>query len=608
MGSGANLKPSNLPGRIFLIIAIMVMAINLNLQSAVQINWAQKYSELEKRIRPNLDEPKGYPPRLEPYFKWLDIKAKDRDEVKKLMEQAFDAAHGQTEWAEKFQELLKTAQRSGENTAWDACFKFLRIKNDDTWQSVLFKARELGRLIYQKAAETKFDAVYIREEWVRCLIRYALHDVEVGKMGLYQGRLQVFAQYDEEGYLAIPKRDFDVNCERRVEFVMQEKGEAWMEADRGLAWVDDIRQECEWWNFGADYADATHLMTEFLKDVLCHHPHDQSHKWFINLAIKYRLDEAKEFAEGFYGRLYGQVWVEDAEGRRPASGAQVTVTDPKDGTTWQATADNKGKYEIKKALLHKTCSPFQIQADFQGSVEDDIYQGHLEKPEKNAELNKDLVIHLDYWEGTITHHWSVHSEKGESFATTVLFPGGKYSGNQSWRLKVKLKKDRGNENVQVYSLVQATLETVEQKILAKLMDLKKGEQSLEFDYQDNAFLPYRVLSPQECELELAVNLKNKTYTLSGFLKANNIPRISSADLKMNQAPADYRERDTSQSTIKIEQEFDLAGNLQANQAPMIKGGKDLMAEVPPDFQKFLKDLSGQIKSDLVWQFSHRSKK
>lgn len=592
----------------FRIVILIILTAVSALPLMSQTNWARKYSELEKRILPNLDEPRGYPPRLEPYLQWMERKARDRDEVKQLMKEAFDAARGNPEWAEKFQSLLKIARVSGENTAWDACFKFLRIKNGDSWQNTLDKVRNYGRIIFEKAAETGFDPGHVRDQWVKCLIRYSIHDVEVGAMSLYRGRLQVFAEYDEEGYMVIPKRDFNVNCERRINFILQEKGEAYMEADRGLAWVDDIREECRWWNFGADFADATLMMIEFFKEVLCKHPHDQSHKWFINLAKQYRLDEAREFAEGFYGRLYGTVWVEESEGRRPAGGAVITVTDPKDGTTWKAIADKSGKYEIKNALLHKTCAPFKIQAEHQGSVEQDIYQGNLEKPAKSAELNKDLVIHLDYWEGTITHHWSVKSEKGESFTTTVLFPGGRYAGDLNWRLKIKLKKDRGNENVRVYSLVRAVLETVEAKTLARLMELKKDQQSLELDYMDSAFQTYRELTADECELELAINMKTRTYSLSGFLKVKDIPRISSADLRMNEAPVNHRERDTSQSTIQLNQEFDLSGHFGEGATTIIKGEKDLMSDVPPDFQKFLKDLSGRIKSDLVWQLSHRGKK
>jgi len=68
-----------------------------------------------------MDEPTGSPAELKPYLSWLERKAKDRDEVKKAVEDAFDAVHGNPDWGEKCNQLLRDAQRSGENTARDAC-------------------------------------------------------------------------------------------------------------------------------------------------------------------------------------------------------------------------------------------------------------------------------------------------------------------------------------------------------------------------------------------------------------------------------------------------------------------------------------------------------
>ena len=106
---------------------------------------AARYEELEAGVLPNIDEPKGYPADLEPYFAWMERKATDRDAVEQARDDAFNAAHGSPEWTAQFEALLQAAQPSGEGTAWDACRKFLRIKNDDTWQDTLRKARDHGR-------------------------------------------------------------------------------------------------------------------------------------------------------------------------------------------------------------------------------------------------------------------------------------------------------------------------------------------------------------------------------------------------------------------------------------------------------------------------------
>jgi len=141
------------------------------------------------------------------------------------------------------------------------------------------KAREFGRAIYQKAAETKFDPVHVREQWVRCLIRYAINNVEIAKFGLYEGRESVFAQWYPEGYLVIPKRDFDVNCERRIDFQVVQKGDPKTAADKGLVWLEDIREECGSWRFGLERTDVDRLMVEYFKHCLCFLSKEKSHRW-----------------------------------------------------------------------------------------------------------------------------------------------------------------------------------------------------------------------------------------------------------------------------------------------------------------------------------------
>ncbi|GEM_PF-3025659 len=376
----------------------LILAAQTDSQSG--IDWAKRYNDLRTKIEPNMDEPKGYPGRLEPYLSWLERKAKDRDEVKKAMEDAFDAAHGNPDWGEKFDGLLKVAQRSGENTAWDACFKFLRIKNDDDWITALQKARNFGRIIYQKAAETKFDPLHVRDQWVRCLVRYAINNIEVAKLGLYYGRSSVFAEYDEEGYLVIPKRDFDVNCERRIDFKVLDKGEPLTPLDKGLEWLDDIRKECDFWQFALERTDVNKLMVEYFKDCLCFLPGNKSHNWYLELAKKYRLEEAVEYAEGFYATLKGTVWIEEGDNRKPAPGAAVKVVDPKDGKTWEATTDAEGLYRIRKALLHAhkdskgrpRCPVFKIYATYEGANAEDTFEGTLKEPNLGAEFTKDLII------------------------------------------------------------------------------------------------------------------------------------------------------------------------------------------------------------------------
>jgi hypothetical protein len=454
-------------------------------------DWARRYAELERRVIPNMDEPRGYPSELVEYLKWLDRKAKDRDDVKKAMEDAFDAAHGNPEWGKKFDWLLKEAQRSGENTVWDACFKFLRIKKDDTWQNTLFKASDKGHAIYQKAAETKFDPVFVRDQWARCLIRYAINNIEIAKYGLYDGRERVMAQWDKDGYLVIPKRDFDVNCERRIEFQTLQKGDPQTPADKGLAWVDKIREECDWWRLGRERADATQLMVEYFKDVLCFKPEEKSHKWYLEKAKEYRLDEAEEYAKGFYAKLKGTVWIEDVTGRKPAKGAKVMVIDPKDGTTWKATTDAEGKYQIKDALLHThkgskgelRCPQFQISAELEGDRATDTYEGPLRKPDRSVEFTKDLVIKRTGLSVEINGIVNWRSEDRDSTATI------KSNFLISGTMKMKHQTKKGYS--ETYEIDQMRVSYSHLAQLIKKKPRKDCPESLEFEVKASGSLPIK---------------------------------------------------------------------------------------------------------------------
>jgi hypothetical protein len=100
----------------------------------------------------------------------------------------------------------------------------------------------------------------------------------------------------------------------------------------------------------------------------------------------------------------------------------VTVTDPKDQTTWRATADAEGYYEIERGLLHNhkgkdaedRCPVFGISAEHEGDRVDATYEGPLREPDRSAEHTKDLVIQGgDQWDVTITYKEDVDGEERE---------------------------------------------------------------------------------------------------------------------------------------------------------------------------------------------------
>ena len=60
-------------------------------------------------------------------------------------------------------------------------------KAGDSWPNAVFKSNHYGKPLYTKAKELNFDVAYVREA-VRCLMRFALGDVETGNMPLYCDR------------------------------------------------------------------------------------------------------------------------------------------------------------------------------------------------------------------------------------------------------------------------------------------------------------------------------------------------------------------------------------------------------------------------------------
>ncbi|KUJ95021.1 MAG: hypothetical protein XD41_1983, partial [Desulfonauticus sp. 38_4375] len=111
---------------ILLVFCLCVWSTSLGAQ-----NLEQKYQELKSRIEKNYNEPKGDPGKLEPYLQWMEIKAKDRDEVKSILENIKQNQENKhlKQWEEKFSSLLNLAQGSGETTVNGAVLKFMRIRD-----------------------------------------------------------------------------------------------------------------------------------------------------------------------------------------------------------------------------------------------------------------------------------------------------------------------------------------------------------------------------------------------------------------------------------------------------------------------------------------------
>ncbi|MBN1388382.1 MAG: hypothetical protein JW965_08055 [Bacteroidales bacterium] len=404
---------------LFLILLILTGKFTLSQQA--------EYDRLKAKIEAEDGEPHSdgsVSKDFEEYIHWLGVKAADRDLARDLASKF--SMEGNPYWEERFLNLVELAQDSGESTLWMANYLFLRIKTKtggiagDNWQDAVFKADYYGKRLYQRAAELSFDSDYIRES-VRCLMRFALADVERGGVALYYGReMEHGTQYDSEGNLLMPDMDFDILCLPRSAFHMVSEGEQLAPVDEGLSWVEEIREICEWFEL-YEYNEGTDLMNQFLLDFLCDDKHntDKNLQWYLSLAQKYKLEKSENYILGFYGTLYGKVEVQEGEEVSDAPGAKVQVTD--DTKYLKASADEKGNYVISKAPLNCNCPPLPISAEYQGDRIDSKYQGKLSEPDPESRQKKDLLIPGSGfgWIGTIeleiteTYNCDVEEQTGE---------------------------------------------------------------------------------------------------------------------------------------------------------------------------------------------------
>lgn len=217
---------------------------------------------------------------VQDYVDWLGIKARDRQKATEFAGKAQLA--GNPYWHNRFLDLAAAAQDSGDSTVWTGGSVLMDVetkasgRSGDHWEHAVFKAGPVvGQRLFRAAEANGFDTEVIRD-FARCLMRFANGDIEEGYMGLYYGRKSIFGYIDSEGYTVIPNRDFDITCERRDEFTTIEEGEPMQPADEAMKMVQQIRDNCDFYDLKGEHQDATDLMEQYLKEkeVLCDFPPD----------------------------------------------------------------------------------------------------------------------------------------------------------------------------------------------------------------------------------------------------------------------------------------------------------------------------------------------
>lgn len=591
-----------------------------------QQNWEAEYNRWSKIINERFDEPKEEPKYKDPYIKWMSIKAQDRDAVKKIYEDIKNSQFDNPYWENKFKDLLDKAQQSGDATSTSAAMRGLRSDDAYMWNILIRIVKDDARPLFLMASKCQFVTGPIVEK-AKCMIRMALGDVECSDYGpaLYVDRSAVFARMDGKGLETIPKEDFDVACESRSKFTVTSKGQPspFLTPEKGFEFVDMIRQECSWWGFGNDEQDATNLMEEYYKDVMCKDPSKQppdpkSHKGYHQLAEQYRLNQAIEYNDGFYGTIEGKVELEIGQGRKPAAGAKVKVKAPKaPQEEWSATSDEDGHYEISNVLLHKDCSPFEISAEHQGDRTEKQFSGPLEKPDPSYTHNEDLVIETG-WEGTLETKIAIVGE-APLFAP---FSDAKDQGIELWKIEITFEKVRGNERIQIYKTKSATLDYQANwsAYIEGFTHKYNPDFRIDSKISKKSELVGRKLNSSECDLQLNIDKKKKTYTVEGVLNVQNIAGVSEEELKIehDKLPAlNERRREVEKTSNEVVHWMDdeIKGQFVEDEPILLEGSFKYKAAIEnwPDVKKFLElfqVLAGVKEWDeiVTWRFNRKQTK
>ena len=567
-------------------------------------DWADVYNELARSIADKERQPLRNPvaPPFDSYIRWMGEKAKDRDKIEGHIQEltALSRKDPQnatlSDWLARFRQLLDQAQQSGDSTT-ERAMSHMRVEGVG-WSTALMYAQNMHPL-YDQARQTRFAPEAVRE-FAQCLLRYASRSFECSfdDVGLYR-------DCTEPGRPVIDQRDglsLDERCPRRQGNV-EHSGDPQIPADEGLKLADKIRVECDWWGFSQERSDVTDIMEDYYKDVLCVFPPKKGHKWYLDLAKEYDLDDAVDHNEGFYATIEGKVEILTDEGKKPAPGAKVKIYAPLDDREWTTTADGNADYEIKEVILHKDCSPFEISAQYKGHEEETEYDGPLEEPDESYEFTKDLLI-KPYWKGMIESSFQIQSKGGESIVGLAVGEG-EYSSQLYWKMDVVFEPDRGNERVKIYRLKSAQFSFLDEVDFNVLW--QKPGRKMQTTGGDQAEVKGRDLSRSECDLELIIDVKNKTYKIEGILFVENIPEKIKQDIDIDYTVIRHSENIADEDTIDYKEDILLEGEFSEDFPWELEGNQDEIEALPSEFVEFMEAMAGKVSGKMRWKLDRKGR-
>jgi hypothetical protein len=208
------------------------------------------------------------------------------------------------------------------------------------------------------------------------------------------------------------------------------------------------------------------------------------------------------------------------------------------------------------------------------------------------------------WEGTI-ESWFKLSSVGNQSLLTAMMPKSKYQGTTNWKLDVVFKLDRGNERVKIYKLESARFDFLDQLEAEILMKSEAGK--LQLTGEDEAEVGGRKLSTSECDLELIIDLKRKTYKIEGVLHVENIKVSADGRLIVDFGPIQHDQKDKDVGTTEYKEEILIERKFSDELPEKLEGSIDEWKELPPDFVEFTEALAGKVSGKIRWKLEWKGK-
>ena len=202
------------------------------------------------------------------------------------------------------------------------------------------------------------------------------------------------------------------------------------------------------------------------------------------------------------------------------------------------------------------------------------------------------------WEGTIASSGKIASQGDESLLTAMM-PKSKYQSITNWKLDVEFKLDRGNERIKVYDLKSARFSFLSEFDADVVMQDEIGK--MQMTGKDQAKVSGRILSPSDCNLELIIDLKKKTYKIEGILHVKNITEKVEGEFELDMPPIHGGEKDSGDQMIEYREEILIEGKFSEDSPKKLGGSIDEIKELPPEFVEFTEALAGKASGKIRWK-------